>query len=110
MQQYGIWSKDLNKVGNHLEECDDDAYDTIAPVTQDIKRQDEDEGCTDTHLHLNETFDYLSDNLGIPSTQPNLHLIQSIYQAALSTIIHKLERTSVVFKYCYLLPLGKLRI
>ena len=30
-----------------------------------------DEGCTDTHPELNETFDHLSDNLGIPSTQQN---------------------------------------
>ena len=48
---------------------DDDAYDTIAPVTQDIGHQDEGEGCTDTHPDLNETFDNLSSNLGIPSTQ-----------------------------------------
>ena len=46
-------------------------YDTIAPVTQDAERQDEDEGCTDTHPDLNETFDHLSDSLGIPSTQQN---------------------------------------
>ena len=73
MQQYAICIKDLNEVGNHLQECDDDAYDTIAPVTQDVKRQDEDEdeGCTDTHPDLNEAFDHLSDNLGIPSTQQN---------------------------------------
>ena len=71
MQQYAICIEDLNEVGNHLQECDDDAYDTIAPVTQDVERQDEDEGCTDTHPDLNETFDHLSDNLGIPSTQQN---------------------------------------
>ena len=47
------------------------AYDIIAPVTQDVERQDEDEGCTDTHPDLNETFDHLSDNLGTPSTQQN---------------------------------------
>ena len=28
MQQYAICSEDLNEVGNHLQECDDDAYDT----------------------------------------------------------------------------------
>ena len=72
MQQYAICSKDLNEVRNHLQECDDDAYYTIAPVTQDIERQDENEGCTDTRLDLNETFDHLSDNLGIPSTQQNI--------------------------------------
>ena len=71
MQQYAICSEDLNEVGNHLQECDDDAYDTIAPVTQDVERQDEHEGCSDTHPDLNETFDHLSDNMGIPSTQQN---------------------------------------
>ena len=69
MQQYAICCEDLNESGNHLQECDDDGYDTIAPVTQDVERQDRDEGCTDTHPDLNETFDHLSDNLGIPSTQ-----------------------------------------
>ena len=44
MQQYAICSEDLNAVGNHLQECDDDAYDTIVPVTQDVEQQDEDEG------------------------------------------------------------------
>ena len=39
------------------------------------KRQDEDEGCTDTHPDLNETFDHLLDNLGIPSTQQNNELL-----------------------------------
>ena len=71
MQQYAICCEDLNEVGNHLQECDDDAYDTIAPATQDVERQDQDEGCTDTHPDLNETFDHLSDNLGVPSTQQN---------------------------------------
>ena len=64
MQQYAVCSEDLNEVRN-----------TIAPVTQDVERQDEDEGCTDTHPDLNETFDHLSDNLGIPSTQSNEPLI-----------------------------------
>ena len=71
MQQYAICSEDLNEVGNHLQECDDNTYDTIAPVTQDVERQDEDEGCIDAHSDLNETFDHLSENLGIPSTQQN---------------------------------------
>ena len=44
MQQYAICSEDLNEVRNHLQECDDDAYDAIAPVTQDVERQDENEG------------------------------------------------------------------
>ena len=71
MQQYAICNEDLNEVGNHLQECDDDAYDAIAPVTQDVERQDADEGCDDAHPDLNETFYHLSENLGIPSTQQN---------------------------------------
>ena len=71
MQQYAKCSEDLNEVGNHLQECDDDTYDSVVPVTQDVEQQDEEEGCTDTHPDLNETFDHLSDNLGIPSTQQN---------------------------------------
>jgi hypothetical protein len=39
-------------------------FDTIAPVTQDTERQDEDEGNTDTHPDLNEAYD-LSEDLGI---------------------------------------------
>ena len=53
---------------NHLQECDDDLYDTIAPVTQDIERQDE--GNTDTHPDLNVFYD-LSKDLGTPSNLPN---------------------------------------
>ena len=71
MQQYAVCCEDLNEIGHHLQECDDDMYDTIAPVTQDVERQDEDEGCTDTHPDLNETFDHLSETLGIPSTVQN---------------------------------------
>ena len=56
MQQYAICREALNEVGKHLKECDDDAYDTIAPVTQDVEQQDEDEGCADTHPDLNETI------------------------------------------------------
>ena len=45
--------------------------DTIAPVTLDAQQQDEDEGCTNIHPDLNETFHHFSDNLGIPSSQEN---------------------------------------
>ena len=54
-----------------MKECDDDVYDTIAPVTQDVEQQDQDEGCIDTHPDLNEAFYHLSENLGIPSTTQN---------------------------------------
>ena len=70
MRQYAVCSKDLNEIQNHLQECDDDLYDTIAPVTQDTERQDQHEGNTDTHPDLNESYD-LSEDLGIPSNLPN---------------------------------------
>ncbi len=57
MRQYAVCSEDLNEIQNHLQECDDDLYDTIAPVTQDIERQNQDEGNTDTHPDLNESYD-----------------------------------------------------
>ena len=66
-------SEDLNEIQHHLQECDDDMFDcfeTIAPVTQDTERQDEDEGNTDTHPDLNETYD-LSEDLSIASSLPN---------------------------------------
>ena len=70
MRQYAVCSEDLNEIQNHLEECDGDLYDQIAPVTQDAERQDQDEGNTDTHSDLNESYD-LSEDLGIPSNLPN---------------------------------------
>jgi hypothetical protein len=48
MRQYAVCIEDLNEIQHHLQECDDDLYDTIAPVTQDTERQDENEGNTDT--------------------------------------------------------------
>ena len=32
MQQYAICSEDLNEVGNHLQECDDDVYQYMKDV------------------------------------------------------------------------------
>ena len=54
MQQYAVSNEDLNQIRNHIQECDDDVFDTIAPVTQDSERQDQDAGCTDTHPDLND--------------------------------------------------------
>jgi hypothetical protein len=70
MRQYAVCTEDLNEIQNHLQECDDDLYDTIAPFTQETERQDQDEGNTDTHPDLNESYD-LSEDLGIPSALPN---------------------------------------
>ncbi len=46
MKQYAVCCEDLNQIQNHLQQCDDDLNDTIAPVTQDTERQDQDEGNT----------------------------------------------------------------
>jgi hypothetical protein len=70
MQQYAVCSEVLNEIQHHLQEYDDDAYDTLAPVIQDTERRDENEGNTDTHLDLNETYD-VSEDLGIPSRLPD---------------------------------------
>ena len=70
MKQYVVCSEDLNAIQHHLQECDDDLYGTIAPVTQHAERYDQDEGNTDTHPDLNETYD-LSEDLGILSSLPN---------------------------------------
>ena len=55
MQQYAVCSEDLDEIGHHIQNCDDDAFDSIVPVVQDAERQDQDEGCTDTHADLNES-------------------------------------------------------
>ncbi|CAB4000987.1 Hypothetical predicted protein [Paramuricea clavata] len=110
MQQYAVCSEDLNEIQHHLQECDDDAYDTIAPVTQDTERRDDHEGNTDTHPDLNETYD-VSEDLGIPSSGSGgvgkSHLIKSIYQAALK---HYNKRVGEDFRRVHVLllaPTGK---
>ena len=97
MQQYAVCSEDFNEVDNRLEECDDDAYNTMAPVTQDVERQDKDVECTDTHPYLNETFDHLSDNLDLPSTQQNnepliVYKIQDDEYQGLVQMLNKKQR------------------
>ena len=70
MRQYAVCIEDLHEIQHHLHKCDDDLFNTIAPVTQDNECQDQDEGNMDTHPHLNEIYD-LSEDLGIPSSLPN---------------------------------------
>ena len=42
MRQYAVCIEDLNEIQHHLHKCDDDLFDTIAPVTQDTECQDQD--------------------------------------------------------------------
>ena len=55
-------------------DSDDNGFDSIAPVTQHVELQDEDEGNQDLHADLNEGY-YLSYDLGIPSQQPSGELL-----------------------------------
>ena len=96
MRQYAVCSEDLNEIQHHLQECDDHVFDTIAPVTQDTERQDEDEGNTDTHPDLNETYD-LSEDLGIPSSLLNskpliLNEMQDDEYRGLAQMLNKKQR------------------
>ena len=109
MQQYAICSKDFNEVRNHLQECNDDAYNAIAPVTQDIECQDEGEGCTDnTHPDLSETFDHLSDNLGILSTQQNSEplILNEMPDNEYRGLVQMLNKKQIEF-FCHALHLIK---
>jgi hypothetical protein len=72
MKCYAMCSEDLDAIQNQLNnvEDDDQNYDLIAPGTQNIERQDEDEGAQDLHPEFNENYD-LSGDLGIPSAASN---------------------------------------
>ena len=68
MKQYAVCSDDLNEIQAHMNGCDEneDQFDSIAPCTQSIEYQDEDEGLHDLHADFNENYD-LSKDVGIPS-------------------------------------------
>ena len=67
MKQYAVCSEDLDEIQQHLNDDNEDQFDSIAPVTQDTELQDEDEG---NHPDLNEQYD-MSEDIGIPSTTQN---------------------------------------
>ena len=69
MKQYAVCAEDLNEMQQRLD-SDDGGFDSIAPVTQHVELQDEDEGNQDLHADFNEGYD-LSDDLGILSRQPS---------------------------------------
>ena len=56
MKQYAVCSDDLNEIQAHMIGCDEneDQFDSIAPCTQSIEYQDEDEGLQGLHPHFNE--------------------------------------------------------
>ena len=55
MSQYAVCSEDLNEIQQHLNDDNEDQFDSIAPVTQNIELQDENEGNQDLHPDFNET-------------------------------------------------------
>ena len=55
MSQYAVCSEDLNEIQQHLNDDNEDQFDSIAPVTQNIELQDENEGSQDLHPDFNET-------------------------------------------------------
>ncbi len=75
MKQYAICSDDLNDIQQQINNNEDNNnYDLIAPLTQDIEHQDEFEGTLDLNPEFNGNYD-LSGDLGIPSTASNTELI-----------------------------------
>ena len=70
MSRYPVCSEDLNAIQQHLNDDNEDPFDSIAPVTQNVELQDENEGNQDLHSDFNERYD-LSDDIGIPSTSQN---------------------------------------
>ena len=64
MREYAVCAENLNEIQQRLD--DDDEFDLIAPATQHVERQDQNEGNLDLHTDFNEGYD-LSDDLGIPS-------------------------------------------
>ena len=70
MKQYTVRSEDLDEIEQHLNDDNEDQFDSIAPDTQDTELQDENEGNQDLHADLNEQYD-MSEYIGIPSTALN---------------------------------------
>ena len=65
MGLYAVCYEELNNADDN-----EDQFDLIAPITQDIEHQDEHEGSENLHPDLNENYD-LSDDLDIPSASSN---------------------------------------
>ena len=101
MKQYAICSDDLNEIQLLINNDEDNNnYDFIAPVTQDIEHQDEFEGTLDLNPELNGNYD-LSGDLGIPSTASNTELLilheeqDDVYRG----MVQKLNRKQKQFFY-----------
>jgi hypothetical protein len=101
MKQYAICSDDLNEIQQQINNDEENNnYDLVAPVTQDIEHQDEFEGTLDLNPELNGNYD-LSGDLGIPSTASNTELLilheeqDDVYRG----MVQKLNRKQKQFFY-----------
>ncbi|CAB3988639.1 ATP-dependent DNA helicase PIF1 [Paramuricea clavata] len=117
MKCHAMCSEDLDAIQDQLNnvEDDDENYDLIAPGTQNIERQDEDEGAQDLHPEFNENYD-LSGDFGIPSAGSNTdggagvgksHLTKCLYQAALKYYNTRAGDDFHQVKILMLAPTGK---
>ena len=73
MGLYAVCYEELNDFQEQLNSVADDnkeQFDLIAPITQDIEHQGEDEANENINPGLNENLD-LSEDLGIPSASSN---------------------------------------
>ena len=96
MKQYAVCSEDLGEIQQHLNDDDEDQFDSIAPVTQNTELQDEDEGNQDLHPDLNKQYD-MSEDIGIPSTAQNnepliLHEVQDDEYRGLVQSLNKKQK------------------
>ena len=105
MNQYAVCAENLSEMQQRLD-SDDDGFDFIAPVTQHVELQDENEGNQDLRADFNEGYD-LSDDLGIPSRQPSGEpLILNEMQDDYRSMVQKLNKEQKEF-FAYALHLIK---
>ena len=59
MKQYAIGGEHLDEIQEELNNTydNDDNYDLVAPGTQNIEREDRNEGTQDLHPELNANYD-----------------------------------------------------
>ena len=117
---YAVCYEELNDVQEQLYSVADDnedQFDLIATITQDIEHQDEHEGNENIHPNLNENYD-LSEDLGIPSASSNneplilnklpdqeyREMIQTLNKKQKEFVYHSLHQTKTSDKpfYSYL--------
>ena len=65
MKQYAVCNEDFNDIQQDIHR-QEEMYDSVAPLTENIEQQDCNEGNQDLHPDFNENYN-LSDDIGIPS-------------------------------------------